>query len=226
MKLKHGVLWNSQTGEAVGLADDMLDLKSIFKQLLSDEGNVVKPAEYVNCWRYIAIHADGTEGWMCGFFYNDGSLTSDTLLCQFDYVVLCCESINAKVYGLLKATRNQLFSSQPNGSKNFVDKYGNNFGWAFIIKINSRLNLLNESSPVKKDVRLNNKVANPTSFRNMDMSITKITTEELHKMAMSRIANNPPILILQCSSIFSRPSFKIQLKRLKSHSMMASQMIC
>ena len=27
MKLKHGVLWNSQSGEAVGLADDMLDMQ-------------------------------------------------------------------------------------------------------------------------------------------------------------------------------------------------------
>ena len=101
MKLKHGVLWNSMTGEAVGIADDMLDLNAVLKRLLSDEGDVVKPAVYVNAWRYIAIRADGTEGWMCGFFFNDGSLTGDTLLRQFDYVTLCCESIGSKVYGLV-----------------------------------------------------------------------------------------------------------------------------
>ena len=39
MKLKHGVLWNSQTGKAVGLADDMLDLNSMMKRLLSDKGD-------------------------------------------------------------------------------------------------------------------------------------------------------------------------------------------
>ena len=68
MKLKHGVVWNSQTGEAVGLEDDMLDLSAKLKRLLSEEGDVVKPAEYVNHWRYISISAEGTEGWMCEFF--------------------------------------------------------------------------------------------------------------------------------------------------------------
>ena len=63
IKLKHGVLWNSMTGEALGIADDMLmlDLNAVLKRLLSDEGDVVKPAVYVNAWRYIAICADGTE---------------------------------------------------------------------------------------------------------------------------------------------------------------------
>ena len=63
MKLKHGILWNSRTGKAVGLADDMLDLTSMLKRLFSEEGNAVKPAVYVNQWRYIAIRADKTEGW-------------------------------------------------------------------------------------------------------------------------------------------------------------------
>ena len=53
MKLKHGVLWNSQTGKVVGLADDMLDLNSMMKRLLSDKGDVVKPVVYVNQWQYI-----------------------------------------------------------------------------------------------------------------------------------------------------------------------------
>ena len=61
MKLKHGVLWNSMTGEAVGIADDMLDLNAVLKRLVSDEGDVVKPAVYVNAWRYISIRADGMD---------------------------------------------------------------------------------------------------------------------------------------------------------------------
>ena len=48
MKLKHGVIWNAQTGEATGLADDMLDLKATLARLLSDGGDEVKPAVYVN----------------------------------------------------------------------------------------------------------------------------------------------------------------------------------
>ena len=71
MKLKHGVLWNSMTGEAVGIADDMLDLNSVLKRLVSDEGDVGKSAVYVNAWRYISIGAKKTEGWMCGFFFNE-----------------------------------------------------------------------------------------------------------------------------------------------------------
>ena len=38
---------------------------------------------------------------MCSFFFNNGSLTGDTLLRQFDYVAMCCESIGSKVYGLV-----------------------------------------------------------------------------------------------------------------------------
>jgi len=205
MKLKHGVLWNTMTGEAVGIADDMLDLNAVLKRLVSDEGDVVKPAVYVNAWRYISIRADGTEGWMCGFFFNDGSLTGDTLLNQFDYVTLCCESIGSKVYGLvldaggnnakftrrlrndvtfadeatwidddlchtknifdpsrriyfwfcmthlLKAMRNQLVASQPQGNKAFLDKHGTSFGWAFILKLNQQLKGINNSQ-LTKDV--------------------------------------------------------------------------
>ena len=99
MKLKHGILWNSQTGEAVGLVDDMLDMNSQIQRLFLEEGYVVKPAVYINQWRYIAIQKDGTEGWMCGFFYNNGSLTGGTLLRQFDHVTMCCKSIGSHVYG-------------------------------------------------------------------------------------------------------------------------------
>lgn len=101
MKLKHSVLWNSMTGKAVGLADDMLDVKSVMKRILSDEGDAVQPAKYVNCWRYIAIQGESTEGWMCGFFYNDGTLNGATLLRQFDHVTVSCESIGSKVRGLV-----------------------------------------------------------------------------------------------------------------------------
>ena len=73
----------------------------MLKLLFSEEGNAVKPAVYVNQWRYIAIRADETEGWMCGLFYYDGSLTGDTLLRQFDHVTVCCESIGSMVYGLV-----------------------------------------------------------------------------------------------------------------------------
>ena len=124
MKLKHGILWNSRTGEAVGLADDMLDLTSMLKHLFSEEDNAVKAAVYVNQWRYIAIRADKTEGWMCSFFYNDGSLTGDTLFRQFDHVTLRCESIGSMVYGLVMDAggNNAKFASRLRNGKTFSDE--------------------------------------------------------------------------------------------------------
>ena len=100
MKLKHGVLWNSQTGKASGLAKDMLDLSSVLKRLLSEEGDEVKPAGSVNVWKCIVFGETKLEGWTVGFFFNDGSLTGDTLLRQFDYVTLLVESVNVRVHGL------------------------------------------------------------------------------------------------------------------------------
>ena len=100
MKVKHGVLWNSQTGKLVGIAKDMLDLSSVLKRLLLEEGDEVKPAESVNCWKVVIFGEKEIEGWMVGFFFNDGSLTGDTLLNQFDYVTVCVESINVKIHGL------------------------------------------------------------------------------------------------------------------------------
>jgi len=42
MKLKPGIYWNTQTGELVGLADDMLDMESIIRRVLFDEGDEPK----------------------------------------------------------------------------------------------------------------------------------------------------------------------------------------
>jgi hypothetical protein len=100
MKLKQGIIWNSQTGEAYGLAEDMLDLQSILRRFFSEEGNVIKPAEYVNQWMYTSFTGGKLDRWMCSHFFNDGSLTGTTLHNQFNYVVWCCESIGSRVYGV------------------------------------------------------------------------------------------------------------------------------
>ena len=55
MKLKGGVIFNLLTGEAVGMADDMLDLKSVLKRLFSDDGQEFKGAEKVNQWMYMTL---------------------------------------------------------------------------------------------------------------------------------------------------------------------------
>jgi len=60
--------------------------------------------------------------------------------------------------------RNQLVASQPQGSKAFLDTHGKSFGLAFILKLNQQLKGLNNSQ-LTKDIRLNDKVANSTSYR-------------------------------------------------------------
>ena len=65
--MKHGVLWNSQTGKLTGLARDMFDLNSILKRLLSEEGNKPKPAVYVNCWKVSIFTKNGMDGRMVIF---------------------------------------------------------------------------------------------------------------------------------------------------------------
>eukprot|EP00956_Cyclotella_meneghiniana_P014896 scaffold22554_cov23-Cyclotella_meneghiniana.AAC.1 len=100
MKLKGGVIFNSQTGKAVGMADDMLDLKSLLKRLFSDGGGQeVKAAEKVNQWMCVTL-GPNRRSFMCGYFFNDGELSGDTVLRQFDHVVTCCESTGARVYGV------------------------------------------------------------------------------------------------------------------------------
>ena len=81
----------------------------------------MKPAVYVNQWRCVSIRAGKPEGWMCGFFFNDGSLTGDTILRQFDHVVMCCESINARIYGVVldAGGGNSKFASRLRGNKRF-----------------------------------------------------------------------------------------------------------
>ena len=112
----------------------------------------------------------------------------------------------------LKAMRNQLLASQQNGSKSFVDSYGTNFGWAYVVKLNHYLD--NENTPeLKRNVRLNDKAANPTNYRKMSVSLAKIIFEHktlsygqeklcqalgitpqcLEVEVQRRLVNNPPI---------------------------------
>ena len=87
MKLKHGVYWNTQTGEAGGLANDMLDMDTFMTRLLSEEGNKVEVEVYVNQWQYVAFGTNGNETWACENFFNNGSLTGETLARQYNQVV-------------------------------------------------------------------------------------------------------------------------------------------
>ena len=83
----------------------MLDLKSVLKRLISEEGDKPKAAEYANCWKCNVFTEKGMDGHMVGFFLNDGSLTGNTLLRQYDYVTICLESVNVHVLGICHGAR-------------------------------------------------------------------------------------------------------------------------
>ena len=95
MKLLHGMAWNTQTGDAVGLADDMLDINSVIRRVFSEDGHTV------NQWQFVAITGEGVEYFLLEHFFNDGSLTGETLLNQLEHVVKMCEEVNMKVSGLV-----------------------------------------------------------------------------------------------------------------------------
>ena len=101
MKVLHGIAWNTQTGDAVGLADDMLDFNSLIRRIFSDDGHTVEAAVYVNQWQFVAITEGGIKHYLLEHFFNDGSLTGETLLNQFEHVVRMCEDVNMKVSGLV-----------------------------------------------------------------------------------------------------------------------------
>ena len=48
LKIHEGDVWGTWDGLLVGLASDMLDLKSTLHRLLSKGGDTVKKAKYVN----------------------------------------------------------------------------------------------------------------------------------------------------------------------------------
>ena len=101
MKLKHGVVFNSMTGEIIGLADDMLDMESVMTRILSEEGDTIEAAVYVNLWQYVAFGIKGLETWPCEHFFNDGSLSGNTMTNEFMQVVRNYEWIESEVYGLV-----------------------------------------------------------------------------------------------------------------------------
>ena len=78
---------------------------------------------------------------------------------------------------LFKAIQNQLLASQQTGSKAFINKKENPISWALILKINLELKRTNISKS-KKYCRVNDQVANPTSFRKMCVMLAKIAFED------------------------------------------------
>ena len=186
MKLQEDILINVKTNKMVGFTEDFICKKKILNNLLDEDkiDNFCEPAKEVNQWRY---RSNSGSSMNIQFFFNGGSLDGDTLLEQFNQVVIHCEMIGARVVGFvcdagggnarlmsllrgklkipdevgwlpeniirtpnpyapdryiylfhcsthgLKAMRGQLFSSwTPDGSKQFLDEYGNKIGKGII----------------------------------------------------------------------------------------------
>lgn len=98
LKVKHGMVFNSSSMEPFGMADDDLDMKTVLREVLSGADMSAKPAQYVSQWRYKNLATN--EAWNCSYYFNDGSLTGETLFRQFKSVLLSCEMIDSRVYGV------------------------------------------------------------------------------------------------------------------------------
>ncbi len=100
MKLKKDVIINVKSGAVVGVTDDFICQKKLMKNWLDNDkpDEMVEAATHVNQWQYRST--DGRV-FNCEFFYNSGSLSGNALLEQFTRVVMNCELVGSKVFGLL-----------------------------------------------------------------------------------------------------------------------------
>lgn len=100
MKLQKDIVINVKNGKIVGFTQDSVDMKKIINNLIDGKEieSFDKPATYVNQWLYRSING---RTYRCEFFYNDGSLTGDTLLKQFNQVVIRCELAGSIVLGMV-----------------------------------------------------------------------------------------------------------------------------
>ena len=100
MKLRKDVIMNVSSNDIIGVTDDFISTKKIVKSLLDQDSieDFDEPATYVNQWRYRSITG---HTYNCEFWYNNGALKGDALLQQFTRVVMNCEMIGSRVFGLV-----------------------------------------------------------------------------------------------------------------------------
>jgi hypothetical protein len=98
MKLKEEMAYSTTTHEPVGMANDTIDIKKIMKRIIDGEKDEMKPAVYVNQWRYKNLVT--CEAFNVEFWFNDGKMSPETLFRQFMQVLLSLELIGCKVRGI------------------------------------------------------------------------------------------------------------------------------
>ena len=100
MKLKGDIAFNVATDEMRGFTEDFADIKKILTKLLDEDTveSFSKPATYVNQWRFRSVNGNTYN---LEFWYNSGSLKGEELLYQFRQVVMRCESVGARVLGMV-----------------------------------------------------------------------------------------------------------------------------
>ena len=52
IKLKEGMIFSAITGEVIGIADEIVDQKSVFCRLFSVKGDTIELAIYAKQWRF------------------------------------------------------------------------------------------------------------------------------------------------------------------------------
>ena len=100
MKLQQDIVVNVSSNKMVGFSEDFVSRKKILKNLLDEDklDNFCKPATHVNQWRYRSVNG---RTYNCEFWFNAGSLDGETLIEQFNQVVIRCETVGSRVLGFV-----------------------------------------------------------------------------------------------------------------------------
>ena len=81
--LKSGVKFHSATGATIDLENDSLDESSVLHRLLSEGNGKVEKATKENQWLLISFGTSKYQSFVGEFYFNNGSLTGETLMNQF-----------------------------------------------------------------------------------------------------------------------------------------------
>jgi len=100
MKLTRGVVMNTKSHDTVGISKDFCDLNIIVKNLL-DEDEVIKKEEPTVQVLQFCYRSTSGRMYNIMHFFNNGKLPANKILDCLFKVIMCCEAVGSKVFGLV-----------------------------------------------------------------------------------------------------------------------------
>ena len=106
--------FNVMNDEVKGFTEDVARVKNMMNNLLDKDSieSFSKPATYMNQWKYRSnvkrYHINLSQYFSVNgktydfkLWFNSGSLKGEELLAQFRQVVMRCENVGARVFGMV-----------------------------------------------------------------------------------------------------------------------------